>query len=36
MKKKNESYFYVVDATSVADITFEHYMLGLPIILNHI
>ena len=37
LRKKNlESDFCVADATSVADATFGHYMLGLPIILNHI
>ena len=36
IKKKMESGFCVADATSVADATFAHYMLGLPIILNHI
>ena len=36
IKKKLESDFCVADATSVADATFGHYMLGLPIILNHI
>ena len=36
MEKKLESDFCVVDATSVADATFGHYMLALPMILNHI
>ena len=36
IKKKLESDFCVADATSVADATFGHYMLGLPMILNHI
>ena len=36
IKKILESDFCVADATSVADATFGHYMLGLPIILNHI
>ena len=36
IKKNLESDFCVADATSVADATFGHYMLGLPIILNHI
>ena len=36
LKKNLESDFCVADATSVADATFGHYMLGLPIILNHI
>ena len=35
-KKNLERDFCVADATSVADATFGHYMLGLPIILNHI
>ena len=36
IKKNLESDFCVADATRVADATFGHYMLGLPIILNHI
>ena len=36
ISKNLERDFYVADATSVANATFWHYMLGLPIILNHI
>ena len=36
IRKILESDFCVADATGVADATRGHYMLGLPILLNHI